>query len=104
MSRDDRIPMVGIIVPIYNTEEYLEECLDSIVNQTYKKIRIVLVDDGSTDCSFEIAKKYFLQDKRIVLIRKRKNEGIGNARNIGLDYLSNNLYNETILGGGDRGL
>ena len=81
-------PYVGIIIPIYNVEPYLRECLDSVVNQTYQNLQIVLVDDGSTDASFSIAKEYFDRDERIALIKREKNGGMGASRNSALDYLS----------------
>lgn len=81
-------PYVGIIIPIYNVEPYLRECLDSVVNQTYQNLQIVLVDDGSTDASFSIAKEYFDRDERIALIKREKNGGMGASRNNALDYLS----------------
>lgn len=82
---------ISIIVPIYNVDKYLEECLESLINQTYRNIEIILINDGSTDSSLEICKRYKKVDKRIVLIDK-KNEGVSKARNIGLkkasgDYL-----------------
>ena len=56
---------ISVLVPIYNAEKYIEKCLDSIVNQTYANIEIVLIEDGSTDNSLEIIKEYSKQDKRI---------------------------------------
>ena len=83
---------VSIIVPIYNTEKYLPKCLDSIINQTYQGLEIILVDDGSTDNSGKIADDYALKDKRIKVIHQ-KNQGQSTARNTGLakatgDYIS----------------
>lgn len=75
---------VSIIVPIYNTEKYLEECLDSLINQTLKDIEIILVNDGSKDKSGDICKKYKLLDKRIKLI-EQNNYGQSIARNKGLE-------------------
>ena len=75
---------VTIIVPIYNSEKYLEECLDSIINQTYNNLEIILVNDGSTDRSLSIIEKYSRLDKRIKYIYQ-KNSGVGEARNAGLD-------------------
>ncbi|EAH6232408.1 glycosyltransferase, partial [Campylobacter jejuni] len=74
---------VGIVIPIYNVEKYLDECLQSVVNQTYANLSIVLVNDGSNDNSLSIAKKYALQDERIVIINK-KNGGLSSARNTGI--------------------
>ena len=73
----------SIIVPIYNTEKYLEKCLDSIVNQTYKDFEIILVNDGSTDNSKEIIKKYIKKYDFIKLINE-KNQGLSAARNNGI--------------------
>lgn len=92
----DSYPCVGVIIPIYNVEPYLRECLNSVINQTYKNLQIVLVDDGSTDNSFAIAKEYYERDERIALLKREKNGGMGAGRNTALDYLSNSLG-----GGGD---
>lgn len=73
---------ISIIVPIYNVEKYLERCIKSIINQTYKNIEIILVNDGSTDKSIEIIKKYKEIDNRIKIINK-KNGGLADARNEG---------------------
>lgn len=75
--------LISVIVPIYNVAPYLEECLDSIINQTYKRLQVVLVDDGSTDESVVIAKNY-LNDNRVQLISV-ENGGVSKARNIGLE-------------------
>lgn len=75
--------LVSVIVPIYNNEKVLKRCVDSIVNQTYKKIEIILIDDGSTDDSFKICNEYLKNDKRIKIIHK-ENGGVSQTRNIGL--------------------
>ena len=75
--------LVSIIVPIYNMERYLEECIKSIRKQTYKHIEIVLVDDGSTDKSYEICLSHQKLDKRIKVIQQ-KNSGVSVARNTGI--------------------
>ena len=77
-------PMVSIIVPIYNAELYLDDCLKSLVNQTMSDIEIVLINDGSLDKSEDICKKYMNEDKRIVY-KRIENNGVSNARNIGMD-------------------
>ena len=64
-------PLVSIIVPIYNVEEYLERCIDSIIKQTYKNLEIILVNDGSTDKSGQICEEYAKKDRRIVYISKK---------------------------------
>ncbi len=75
--------MISIIVPIYNVENYLRKCLDSLVNQTYKNIEIICVNDGSTDNSLNILREYEQIDNRIIIVDK-KNGGLSNARNSGL--------------------
>lgn len=77
---------VSVIVPIYNAEKYLEQCIDSIVNQTLKEIEIILIDDGSTDGSAEICKKYIV-DERVAYYYK-KNAGAVMARRDGISYAS----------------
>ncbi|EBF6026374.1 glycosyltransferase [Campylobacter jejuni] len=73
---------------MYNVEKYLKECLDSVINQTYTNLEIILVNDGSTDeNSLNIAKEYTLKDKRIILFDK-KNGGLSSARNVGIEYFS----------------
>ena len=62
------MPKVSVVVPVYNVEKYLEQCLDSIVNQTLKDIEIICVDDGSTDKSGEILDKYVTEDDRVKVI------------------------------------
>ena len=74
---------VSIIVPIYNTEKYLSNCIDSLLNQTHQTIEILLIDDGSTDRSGEIANEYAKKDKRIKVVHQ-KNSGQSAARNKGL--------------------
>lgn len=76
--------LVSIIVPVYNTESYLEKCLDSILAQTYKNIEIIIIDDGSTDNSYKILQEFQNKDKRIVLLQQ-KNSGQGVARNKGIE-------------------
>ena len=79
--------MVSIIVPVYNVEEYLRECVDSILNQTYSDVEVILVDDGSTDQSGNICDEYAKMDSRIKVIHK-KNGGVSAARNTGIGEAS----------------
>ena len=78
---------VSIIIPTYNVEDYLRECMDSVTRQTLKDIEIICINDGSTDGSLEILKEYADKDPRIVLVDK-ENEGYGVGMNIGLDKAS----------------
>lgn len=76
--------MISVIVPIYNVEPYLARCINSIVNQTFRDLEIILVNDGSTDNSLSICREYEKEDERIVVIDQR-NKGLSGARNTGID-------------------
>ena len=78
---------ISIIIPVYNVENYLAECLNSVVNQTYRNIEIIIVNDGSTDNSFSIIQQYQLQDERIKIINQ-ENQGLSAARNAGMKVAS----------------
>ncbi len=82
---------VSIIVPVYNVEKYLKRCIESLINQTYSNIEILLIDDGSLDKSYEICKDYEKKDRRIKVFHK-SNGGQGSARNVGLDFCDKNGY------------
>ena len=75
--------LITVIVPVYNVEKYLEQCVDSILNQTYKNIEIILVDDGSKDKSGQLCNEFSNKYSQIKTIHK-KNAGLGMARNSGL--------------------
>ena len=77
-------PMVSIIVPIYNAEQYLRRCVDSILNQEYTNYELLLVNDGSTDASGDICEEYGDQDPRVIVIQK-ENTGVSDSRNRALD-------------------
>ena len=79
--------LISIIVPVYNVEKYLEQCLESLLNQTYKNIEIIVVNDGSTDQSLDILNKYSFKDNRIKLY-SQKNQGISAARNTALEHIN----------------
>jgi len=81
------MPKISIIIPVYNVEQYLRQCLDSIVNQTYNNLEIICVNDGSKDNSIDILNEYKQKDSRIKIIDKQ-NEGVSVARNTGLLYAS----------------
>ena len=81
--------LISVIVPVYNVEKYLANCLDSIINQTYKNLEILLIDDGSTDNSGKICDDYAKKDNRIKVIHK-ENGGLSSARNIGINNANGN--------------
>ena len=101
--------LISVIVPIYNVENYLVRCIESIINQTYSNLEIILVDDGSPDKCSIICDEYAKKDSRIKVIHK-KNGGLSDARNAGLDiatgeyigfvdsddYIDKNMYKEMI--------
>lgn len=103
-------PLISVIIPVYNVEEYLRQCLDSVINQTYRNLEIILVDDGSTDSSGIMCDQYALTDSRIKVIHK-KNGGLSDARNVGLnnchgeyigfvdsdDWISHNMFEQAYI-------
>ncbi|SHJ28703.1 glycosyltransferase family 2 protein [Pseudobutyrivibrio xylanivorans] len=78
---------ISIIIPVYNVEKYLDQCLESVVNQTYKDLQIILVDDKSPDGSGALCDAWVDKDNRIEVVHKDVNEGLGFARNTGLNYV-----------------
>ena len=99
----------SFIIPCYNVEEYLEECLDSVINQTFTDFEVICINDGSTDGSVKILDEFMQKDRRIKVIHK-KNEGVSKARNEGIvkatgkyimfvdadDWVDEEQYNELI--------
>ena len=81
--------LISVIIPVYNVEKLLDRCLDSIVNQTYPNLQIILVNDGSTDNSLSVCNNWKAKDNRIILISK-ENGGASSARNTGLDVATGN--------------
>ena len=77
------MPFFSIIIPVYNTAQFLDRCMNSLISQTFTDFEILLIDDGSTDSSFEICKKWEKKDKRIRVFHQ-ENKGASSARNIGL--------------------
>lgn len=83
----NHFPLISIIIPVYNVDEFLSQCLISICNQTYSNIEIILINDGSTDSSYSICTQYSLTDSRIILI-DQENIGVSSTRNKGLNIAS----------------
>lgn len=81
----DSVALISVIVPVWNAHDYLERCIDSIINQTYTNLEIILVDDGSSDDSLEICRSFERKDTRIKVFHK-ENGGQGSARNFALEH------------------
>lgn len=103
--------LISIIIPVYNVEQYLERCIQSVISQTYSCIEVLLIDDGSTDGSGPICDRWAVQDRRVKVFHK-KNGGASSARNLGLanaqgefiafvdsdDYIKEDMYEELLKG------
>ena len=83
--------LISVIIPVFNVKDYLTECLESVVNQTYKNLEIIIVDDASTDGSSEICDNYAKMDNRIKVFHQEKNQGQSVARNKGIDNSKGNI-------------
>lgn len=102
--------LISVIVPVYNVEDYINKCIHSLVNQTYRSLEIILVDDGSTDSSGKICDMWSKKDKRII-VKHKKNGGVSSARNEGIkiatgdyiafvdsdDYVDKDMYDFLVL-------
>ena len=109
-------PLISVIVPVYKVEQYLDECVQSIINQTYNNLEIILVDDGSPDLCPAICDKYAEIDHRVVVIHKQ-NEGLCSARNAAIsiakgdyigfvdgdDYIDSSMYEALMNACADSG-
>ena len=89
--KNDIFPLVSIIIPVYNVESHLEECLYSVISQTYENLEIIIIDDGSTDSSGRICDRYALRDERII-VSHNENKGRSSARNNGLELMTGDYY------------
>ena len=90
MEKENTLTEVSVIIPVYNVAPYLREALDSVVNQTYTKLEILIIDDGSTDGSGEICDEYKEKDNRIRVIHQ-DNHGLSTARNMGLNLMTGDV-------------
>lgn len=79
--------MVSIIIPVYNSGEYIQRCIESVLNQTYKRFELILIDDGSSDSSGKICDEYALLDNRIIVVHNT-NHGVSYSRNLGIEKAS----------------
>lgn len=86
---ENNLPLVSVIMPVYNSAKYLNEAIDSILNQTYENIELIVIDDGSSDNSVDLIKKY--NSSKIRFFQNEKNIGVSATRNKAID-LSNGKY------------
>lgn len=89
-NMNERRPKVSVIMPMYNQEKYIAECLTSVIRQSLKDIEIIVVNDGSTDSSLKIVQKIKGDDPRVIIIDK-KNSGYGHSLNVGVDAAKGNI-------------
>lgn len=87
--------MISVILPTYNGEKYIRESIDSILNQTYKNIELIIVNDCSVDSTYEILKDYEKKDKRIKIVNNTKNQGLPNSLNIGFAHAKGEFFTWT---------
>ena len=80
------MPQISVVLPVYNVEEYLRQCLDSLANQTFEDFEVICVNDGSGDSSLSILEEYASEDERFKII-SQENKGLSGARNTGMDYI-----------------
>lgn len=89
--KNDQLPLISIIVPVYNAQNYIDRCLKSIMGQTYKRLEVILVEAGSTDRSGELCKKWVAEYQNISLIQQ-ENEGVSHSRNVAIDKISGEYF------------
>lgn len=92
LARTSQAPAVSILVPVYNVEPYLSECIESLIHQTLEDIEIIFVNNQSTDGSLEILMSYYQQDPRIAVIEHKKNEGLPGSRNTALQFVRGKYF------------
>ena len=86
------MPKLSVIIPVYNVENYIEKCLDSVINQTLQDIEIIIVNDGSTDSSKEKIEKYLKKYQDKIEYLEKENGGLSSARNFGLPHAKRRIY------------
>ena len=82
---EKKIPQISVVIPMYNVENYVGECLDSLLGQTFQDFEVIIIDDASPDNSYEICKKLYGVNEKVRIIRHEKNQGLGPARNTGIE-------------------
>ena len=90
------MPQISVVLPVYNVEEYLRQCLDSLANQTFEDFEVICVNDGSGDSSLSILEEYASEDERFKII-SQENKGLSSARNTGMIILKENTQYLSIL-------
>lgn len=103
MERTKDVPGISLVVPVYNVQEYLPECLDSLLGQSFAAIEIILVDDGSTDASAEICDRYAARDGRIRVVHQQ-NAGVSKARTSGSVSPAVNIWDSSTATIGSTGI
>ena len=79
------MPSISVIVPVYQAEKFLHRCLDSVARQTFSDWELILVDDGSTDGSAALCDRFAAKDNRVRVFHRKKNQGVSEARNLGIN-------------------
>ena len=90
-NKSSYLPLVTVVIPVYNSEQYLRETLESVANQTYSNIEVIVVNDASTDRSMDIIHEFSNRISNLKIIDLKKNEGVSNARNIGIKNATGNF-------------
>ena len=81
----ENYPKISVIIPVYNVEKYIKNCLDSLINQTFDNFEIILIDDASNDNSLKMIKEYQKKDSRVIVFEQKENFGAAIARNKGIE-------------------
>lgn len=81
----NKVPEISVIIPMYNAEKYIQQAVDSVLNQTFKDVEVIVINDCSTDRSYELCELLYDKNERVSLINQKKNHGVAVARNIGIN-------------------
>ena len=91
----NKLPLVSVLICVYNTEKYIEEAIRAVLNQTYSNLEVIIVNDGSTDSTLDILTNLALQDSRIKIINNKNNKGFINSLNIGIQHINSEYVART---------